>query len=141
MELLIDTNILLNLIFKRNGFDVASDLFKGIFEHGYTGYITASAVTDLFYIIHRNFRDTEKTYQSMEYIFKLVNVLGVMPDDIKEAFQNGWKDFEDCVQYTTAKNNNIDYIVTANIKDYSEDSANIVITPEQCIDILNRNDS
>ena len=130
------TNIILDLIFKRDGYDVAVDLFKVISKHRHTGYITASSVTDLFYIIHKNLHNNEKTYQSMDYIFKLVSVLGVMPDDIKDAFESKWKDFEDCVQYTTAKNNDIDYIVTVNIKDYEKEGSDFVITPEECIELL-----
>lgn len=48
--------------------DVAVDLFKVISKHRHTGYITASSVTDLFYIIHKNLHNNEKTYQSMDYI-------------------------------------------------------------------------
>lgn len=138
MDILIDTNIILDLLFKRDGYKLASDLFKIISDQGYTAYITASAVTDLFYIIHKNIRDTNETYKSMEYIFKLVNVIGVTPEDINDAFLSRWKDFEDCVQYTTAKNNNMDYIVTANIKDYKDDTLNIAITPGQCIEVLKK---
>lgn len=137
MDLLIDTNIILDLVFKRDGYNTSAELLKIISENGHTGYITASAVTDLFYIIHRNLYDTEKTYQSMEYIFKLVSVLGVTPEDITDAFQSKWKDFEDCVQYTIANNNSMDYIVTSNIKDFAKGDTDKVITPEECLEVLN----
>lgn len=138
MDLLIDTNIILDLVFKREGCKAAKEIFEGISQKGYAAYITASSVTDLFYIIYKNLHDTEKTYITMEYIFKLVNILGVLPEDIKGAFQSRWKDFEDCVQYTTAVNNNIDYIITNNIKDYNGVREQVVITPQECIILLNR---
>ena len=46
----------------------------------------------------------------------------------QNAFFQKWKDFEDCVQYMTGKNNESDYIITVNRKDYKEDSLP-VLTP------------
>ena len=48
MKLLIDTNVLLDLIFKRSGYDNSIKLFKKIREKEIISYITASSVTDLF---------------------------------------------------------------------------------------------
>ena len=79
--------------------------------------------------------DTDKTYAVMENIFKLVGVLAVTEEDIQLAFEQKWKDFEDCVQYTTAKNNRMNYIVTANRKDY-EDSTLVVVSPKECMELL-----
>ncbi|MBQ9610384.1 MAG: PIN domain-containing protein [Lachnospiraceae bacterium] len=138
MDILIDTNIILNLVFKRDRYEVSTEIFKQISKNGYAAYITASTVTDLFYIIRKSLHDIESTYNTMEYIFKLVNVLGVMPEDITDAFQCRWKDFEDCVQYTTAINNNIDYVITENVKDYKESGGNIVITPEEFIELMDK---
>ena len=94
MKLLIDTNVILDMVFGRNGCETSMELFRRIREIGAAAYVTASSVTDLFYIIRK-----EK-----------------------------WKDFEDCVQYMTGKNNEADYIITVNRKDYKEDSLP-VLTP------------
>lgn len=135
MKLLIDTNVILNMVFKRTGHEDASQLFKKIREKDNDAFISASTVTDLFYIIRKELHDTEKTYVVMENIFKLVKVLSVTEEDIQVAFERKWKDFEDCVQYTVARNNKMNYIVTANNKDY-ENSVIEVVSPKQCIDLL-----
>lgn len=135
MKLLIDTNVILNMVFKRTGHEDASQLFKKIREKDNDAFISASTVTDLFYIIRKELHDTEKTYVVMENIFKLVKVLSVTEEDIQVAFKRKWKDFEDCVQYTVARNNKMNYIVTANNKDY-ENSVIEVVSPKQCIDLL-----
>ena len=64
----------------------------------------------------------------LENIFKLVSVFAVSKKDIEGALKEKWKDFEDCVQYMTGKNNEADYIITVNRKDYKEDSLP-VLTP------------
>ena len=95
---------------------------------GIDACITASSVTDLFYIIRKETHDIGHTYEVMENVFKLVFVLSVTEKEIQNAFFQKWKDFEDCVQYMTGKNNEADYIITVNRKDYKEDSLP-VLTP------------
>ncbi len=77
MKLLIDTNVLLDMILGRNGYDISMQLFRKIREKRVSAYITASSVTDLFYIIRKEMHDTERTYTVMENVFKLVMVLSV----------------------------------------------------------------
>ncbi len=133
MKLLIDTNVLLDMILGRNGYDISMQLFRKIREKRASAYITASSVTDLFYIIRKEMHDAERTYTVMENVFKLVMVLSVTEKDIRDAFEEKWKDFEDCVQYMTGKNNGVDYIITANLKDYEGASLH-VLTPAAWIE-------
>lgn len=128
MKLLIDTNVILDMVFGRNGCETSMELFRRIREIGAAAYVTASSVTDLFYIIRKETHDTEKAYAVLENIFKLVSVFAVSKKDIESTLKEKWKDFEDCVQYMTGKNNEADYIITVNRKDYKEDSLP-VLTP------------
>ena len=66
MKLLIDTNVLLDMVLKRNGYDISVKLFRKIREQGILACITASSVTDLFYIIRKETHDAERTYVIME---------------------------------------------------------------------------
>lgn len=118
MKLLIDTNVILDMVFHRKGCGDSMKLFRKIRDNGYAAYITASSVTDLFYITRKVLHDTDRTYAVMENVFKLVTVLSVSEKDIMDAFGQRWKDFEDCVQYMTGKNSGADYIITVNRKDY-----------------------
>lgn len=86
MTLLIDTNILLDMVFKRPNCEKVKKLFSLILEKDVLAVITASAVTDLFYIIRKLTHDIDKTYTIMENIFKLVSILSVTDKDIETAF-------------------------------------------------------
>ena len=136
MKLLIDTNVILDIVLNRSGCNISMELFRKVKEIGAGAYITASSVTDIFYITRKETHDISKTYVVMDNIFRLVSVLSVTGQDIKEAFGKKWKDFEDCVQYTTGKNNRIDYIITENHKDY-EDALLPVIMPAAWIEMIN----
>ena len=51
MKVLIDTNVVLNKLLKQPEFFAGSNTIFVLAETGYiTGYISASAVTDIFYI-------------------------------------------------------------------------------------------
>ena len=128
MKLLIDTNVILDMVLKRSGYDISMELFRKVRETRAGAYITASSVTDIFYIIRKETHDISRTYVIMENIFQLVSVLSVTEKDIRDAFGQKWKDFEDCVQYMTGKNSNMDYIITVNGKDYA-DAMLPVMTP------------
>ena len=132
---LIDTNVILDLIFARKNYEAVMTCFRKASEIGEQAYISASAVTDLFYIIRKETHDKEKTYFLMTKIFKLVRILAVTEEDIREAFGKRWKDFEDCVQYTVARNNRIQYILSSNKKDYM-DTEVLVLTPAEYVESL-----
>jgi predicted nucleic acid-binding protein len=119
MNLLIDTNVMLDMVLHRKNCDISLALFRKIRASHQRAYITASSVTDLFYIIRKETHNIEQTYHIMGNILKLVFVLPVTDSDVREAFEQKWKDFEDCVQYTTAKNNHINYIITNNVQDFA----------------------
>jgi predicted nucleic acid-binding protein len=134
MKLLIDTNVILDMIFNRKGCADCMSLFRKAEHDGSSTYITASIVTDLFYIIRKETHNAEMTYKILENIFKLTEILSVTEYDIKDAFGEKWKDFEDCVQFVVAKNNKINYIITSNNKDY-ENSTIPVISPQEYLHI------
>ena len=123
-------NVLVNhldKLYQQNKTDYEK-MLQQIKDYGYVAYITASSVTDIFYIIRKETHDISRTYVIMENIFQLVSVLSVTEKDIRDAFGQKWKDFEDCVQYMTGKNSNMDYIITVNGKDYA-DAMLPVMTP------------
>lgn len=86
MNLLIDTNIILDIVLKREKYQIAVSLFKTIDNIGAKAYITATTVTDLFYIIQRQTHHVGKTYTIMKNIFKIVSVLSVTNEDVQAAF-------------------------------------------------------
>ena len=135
MRMLIDTNVILDIIFNRKNCNVSTELFRKMGKLGIDACITASSVTDLFYIIRKETHDIGHTYEVMENVFNVVFLFSVTEKEIQNAFFQKWKDFEDCVQYMVAKSNSVDYIITSNQKDYV-DSLLPVLTPQECIEIL-----
>lgn len=118
MKLLIDTNVILDLVLNRTNAAASASLFRKISIAKDSAYITASSVTDLFYIIRKETHNINFSYSIMEKILKMVSVITVTESDICTALMLKWNDFEDCVQYVAARRNDIDYIITNNTKDF-----------------------
>lgn len=119
MRLMIDTNILLDVLIHRDPFYDASKAVLNLCEdHDVQGFVSASAVTDVFYITRKALGSVEDTYRVISSILNIVKILTVTNDDVLEAFQIKAKDFEDCLMATCARSNKCDGIVTRNKKDF-----------------------
>ena len=119
MRALIDTNILLDVLMRREPFFESSKAVLTLCENRTVqGLVSASAVTDLFYITRKALGSVEDTYKVINSILNLVRVLTVTNEDVMNAFQVRARDFEDCLMATCAKSNQCDGIVTRNKKDF-----------------------
>ena len=119
MILVIDTNIIIDIFLKREPF--FSDSYEAIKKavvNDAICFVSASAATDIFYLLKKGLKSTEKAKVSLEMLLKLVNIADVLALDIQSALSSSMKDFEDAVVQAVALRYRADYILTHNIKDY-----------------------
>ena len=83
-------------------------------------YVSASAITDIYYIANQELRDKEAVKEILSELIKIVSIASVSEDEIKNALVLLWKDFEDSVQYSVALLQEMDGIITRNSRDYEE---------------------
>ena len=120
-DILIDTNIFLDVFLAREPFFHDSrSVLKLCEEHRINGYITASSLTDLFYILNRGLHDTETVYSCLGAIFDIVRIIPVTEEEIFKAYSIKAADFEDCLISVCAEANGCDAIITRNIKDFAD---------------------
>ena len=119
MRLMIDTNIILDVLLKREPFYKDSKAILNMCEQKMIqGFVSASTITDIFYITRKALGSTEDTYRVIGKILEIVKILSVTNDDVIRAFQQKARDFEDCLLATCAKSNKCDAIVTRNARDF-----------------------
>jgi len=130
MNALIDTNIILDVALQRPVFcDQSSQVLFLSENKTIDGYLSASAVTDVYYFIERTYKDKAKAIEILKRLLKVLHIATVSESEIFEALNIDWNDFEDAVQYAAAENIGVDYIVTRNPSDFSG-SAIPVLEPE-----------
>jgi len=135
MTVLIDTNVALDVLLNNAGLVDGSRALLDLAEQKrFIGYISASAVTDIFYIAHKKL-GKKTAREAIRHLLNIYYPATVTDTDIYKALNLTWDDFEDSVQYTVGEGLCADYIVTRNTHDFS--SSHIpAITPEQFMQIL-----
>jgi predicted nucleic acid-binding protein len=134
MKLLLDTNVTVDIIAKRDGYEDSLKLLKYCEINRVEGYVSTTTITDLMYILRKHIaRDAVR--DAVQTLITIVDVAVVTKSDIIGAFANGMKDFEDAVQAQCAKHIKADYIVTHNLKDF-EKSPVLAISPTDALAFL-----
>ena len=119
MRILIDTNVILDVLLKRSPFyETAIEVLKLSARDDIQEFVSASAITDI-YIAYKNLRDKAAVRELLKKLLLIVSVAGVSEEEIQKALELEWNDFEDSVQYSVAALNEMDGIITRNVKDYS----------------------
>lgn len=132
-KVLFDTNLVLDIALKRlPHFELASKMFALIDEGEIIGYITATSITDIYYISKRE-KGHGKTLEFISNLIEVLEILGIEKEVIVKALRTEMKDFEDAVQIAAAELNEIDCIVTRNEKDFI-DSPVKVYNPKEFVE-------
>lgn len=77
----------------------------------------------------RRFLGHKKTIEVIELLTEMTEIVGTAKNEIIQALQNDFSDFEDSVQYSSALTiKKLDAIITRNTKDYRNSSV-AVMTP------------
>lgn len=129
MRILIDTNVILDIFQKREPFfaDSYQALHKAI-EADAECLISASAATDIFYILRKFLKSTEQAKERIEQLSQLVTFADVQGMDIHTALMRSMPDFEDAAADAVAERSGASCILTRNIKDFAGSSVP-AITP------------
>jgi predicted nucleic acid-binding protein len=121
MKILVDTNIVLDVMLKREPFYKSSLEILGLTKRdNVEEYVSASAITDIYYLAYRQLRDKEVVKKLMKKLLTVVSVASVSEQEIENALSLEWNDFEDSVQYSVAFLQEMEGIVTRNPNDYKE---------------------
>ena len=119
MNWMIDTNVILDVLLKRVPFfEASSAVLRQCENREVQGYVSASAVTDIFYLTRKALGSIDETYRLIDALLNTVRVLTVTNEDVLNTLQMKARDFEDCLLATCAKSNRCEGIVTRNKKDF-----------------------
>ncbi len=131
-RLLLDTNIILDIALKREPhFEFSSKIFELIDKKRIVGYISASTVTDIYYIF-RKVKGRDIAIEFVSNLIEIVDVVGIDRDIIINALKSKLIDFEDAVQASAAECNEIETVITRNKPDFLNSDLEI-LTPKELI--------
>ncbi|MDR2716717.1 MAG: PIN domain-containing protein [Treponema sp.] len=123
MTVLIDTNVILDVLLRREQFLEKSSLVMLLSEKNIIdGYVTASAITDIFFITNATYKNKQKSMGLLKDLLKTINIATVTGEEIYRAINLNWNDFEDAVQYSAGERIQADYIVTRDVRGYANNT-------------------
>ena len=136
MNVLIDTNVMLDYLCQRSEFcETSNKIMEMCADEKFNGYIAAHSVLNAYYILRREYGDDERRRIILKYL-DIVGVVSVTRENIEKCLSNiDFKDMEDCLQDECAASCGAEYIVTRNIKDFQQSKIKAVL-PEEFIKIV-----
>lgn len=127
MRVLIDTNVILDIFLKREPFFTDSyNAMNMAINDGTECFISASAVTDIFYLLRKGLGSADLARECLNRLIKLVDFADVTAENVIMAMSSEMSDFEDALVSAVAVSYSVDYIVTRNIKDFAKSTVEAV---------------
>ncbi len=137
MKILLDTNLIITYLSRRvdrflNEIDQVICLCR---EQKVEGYVAVQSLAIAWYVLRKV--PAELRRKGLRDLCEFLLVAGATTDEIRQAIDNdAFPDFEDNLQECCARSVGADYIVTANVKDFSGHSRVAPITPAGLLGIL-----
>jgi predicted nucleic acid-binding protein len=131
----IDINIFMDFLFKRQGHESIVEIFKYCMKRSIKGFICAHEITTLYYFLDKVEKDKSKVKKVISRLMERFTVIEINEELLNKALNSKIDDFEDAVIEVSAIDRNVDYIITRNIKDFMK-SIIPVKTPEEILLIL-----
>ena len=136
MKILMDTNVLVDNLLKRYPFYKQSDQIIDMCINGDLEiFIAAHSVTNAFYIMRKEYSESRRR----EMLLEMCNIFEIADIDREKIIsclkKDNFKDFEDCLQAECAAACGADFIVTRNVKDFSESTVKAV-SPEDFLKLF-----
>ena len=95
-------------------------------------YLSAVSYSNIYYVV-RKVSSHKETIKILSRLEEMTEIIDTTSSTIKNAIDSEFKDFEDALQYYSAKlNTNINGIVTRNGGDFKHSTISI-LTPEEAI--------
>lgn len=136
MTILVDTNVVLDLLLKREPYNIAAQtIITKCAEREVIGYLAAHSIPNLFYILRKNYTQKERR-KFIKNLCDIFRISDLNEEKIISAIDNeDFTDFEDCLQEECAVEAMADYIVTRNPEDYKGSRVKVIL-PDEFVKLL-----
>ena len=126
----------MDIVFER---PVCLDEETKILQMAYKGQVkvavSALSLVNTVYVAKKNGKTDNNVKESLFSLSKIIDIVDIKGNDAVGMLVNGWKDYEDGLQYCSAVNYKADFIITRDKKGFVP--SNIPVhTPQEFIDMI-----
>lgn len=128
-KVFLDTNVVLDFVTQRDGYEDACDIFQLGEDNIVSLCVSFLTMANTAYVAKRG-RTIDELYALMEGLTDMFEVLQMDQEQLRSSFSVIAADFEDVLQYICASYHNCDIIVTNNTKHFKFSKIQ-VLTPKE----------
>ena len=130
MKVLLDTNIVLDLLLDREPFsELAQKIFLKIEKEEIQGFLCPTTLTTIYYLLNKHLTKAQCD-QAILSLLELFEVTELNKYILNESLKNVGTDFEDSVIYTSAKDSNIDILITRDQSGFKKSTTKVMLPHE-----------
>lgn len=135
LRVLIDTSVILDYVLERQPFHAeAEEIILRVARKDFVGYVSSITPINVYYT-GRKLKGKEYTVKAVRRLLRLVEVCAADKRVLQNAFLLNFNDYEDAVQHECAVAENLDAMVTRNVKDF-KNAALPVYSPADFLELL-----
>jgi predicted nucleic acid-binding protein len=137
-KVFLDTNIIIDYLLEtRHKHLLAKDIISHCYNGSLNGCISETVITNTAYIVRKMLNQAQ-----LNFVFggfcSFLDVLGISSPLVIKACNANFNDLEDAILYQIALENECQYFITTNTKDFISISQSQlkVVTPEEFLEIF-----
>jgi len=134
-KVLIDLNIILDMLTKRMDHESALAVFDFCVKKKIKGYICSHEITILSYFLEKQKSNVVKRNIIINNLLDHLSVLTAHEEILRRSLMSEIEDYEDAVIDELAQNEEIDYIITRDFKDF-KNSKNTIYNAREALEII-----
>jgi predicted nucleic-acid-binding protein len=134
-KVLIDLNIILDMLGKRTDHEAAAAVFDHCVKRKIKGYISSHEITTLSYFLEKEKYGLQKRKRIITILLDNLSILTAHEKILRNALNSEVKDYEDAVIDELARNEEVDFIITRDLKDFKK-SKNMIYNAVEAIEII-----
>lgn len=134
MKVHVDINVFMDVLTKRSGWLESLATIEVLKLHGITGYISALTIAVLYFLRLRKIGEMQARAET-KTITQDFEIAPLTRAIIISALDSQLPEFEDNIQFYSAKEMTVDYIITRNKKHFDQQEVPIV-TPDEFLKII-----
>ena len=119
MKILIDTNVMMDVLFARDPFLADSITVLHMCEEDFAeAVVTSKTLMDVYYFLRKYLKSEKEARKVIRKIMSMVTVCDIKTEYLEDAFAAGNDDYEDAVQASCAKAEGCSMIISRDKKHY-----------------------
>ncbi|MFO7889141.1 MAG: PIN domain-containing protein [bacterium] len=119
-KVFIDSDIFIDIFAHRNPFyNSAAKVLTLIDQKKILGFTSPIVFTNIHYILSK-LTTKELALNNLRKLKSIIQIISINDKTIELALDSNFIDFEDAIQYHTAKSKDVGFIITRNKKDYQK---------------------